>query len=94
MERSKAGTLVCSAWVFGMLPGTGQALGKAPVGEQGCACFPPPLRCCTKWAVPFHHLVVVRREEGKGCHTGISRFSRGRELTLLICMIKGEISFV
>lgn len=43
MERSKAGTLVCSAWVFGMLPGTGQALGKAPVGEQGCACLPPLL---------------------------------------------------
>lgn len=97
MERSKADALGCSTWtlwVSGMLPGGARPPGKLPWEKRGVPAFPSPLGHCTKWAVFFHHLVAVRREEGKGCHTGILCFACGRELTLIICLINSETSFL
>lgn len=65
MERSKADTLVCSAWVFGMLPGTGQALGKAPVGEQGCARLPPSSQMLYQMGCPFPPLGCSEKGGGE-----------------------------
>lgn len=35
-------------WIFGMVPRGKQAHGKAPMGEEGCACLPPSSQVCTK----------------------------------------------
>lgn len=97
-ERSKADALGCSSKVscgsLGCCWEQGRALGELPWEKRGAPAFPPPLRRCATWTVLFHHLVAVRREEGKGCHTGIPCFACGRELTLLICWINSETSFL
>jgi len=97
-ERSKADALGCSTRVscgsLGCFREQGRLPGKLLWENRGAPAFPPPLRHCTEWTVLFYHLVAVRREEGKGCHMGISRFASGRELTLLICSINSETSFL
>ena len=98
MERSKADALGCSTQVscgsLGCCQEGDRPPGELPWEKRGAPTFPPPLRRCTKWTILFRHLVAVRREEGKGCHTGISRFACGRELTLLICSVNSKTSFL
>lgn len=72
----------------------GRPLGKLPWENRGAPAFPAPLRHCTKWTVLFCHLVPVIKEKGKGCHSRISSFACGGELTLLICWINSETSFL
>lgn len=98
-ERSKADALGCSSWLSRGSPGCcqewGRPPGKLPWKKRGAPAFPRSAQALsTKWTVLSHLLVAVRREEGKGRHTGISCFACGGELTLLICSINSETSFL